>query len=229
MKKGGKKKGVSKKPANKPSRALAQPNIYRFKREIDELVALAGTPDGWGRVDNALGKTFAYALNSLGDYSDFQNLFKYYRIKGARVRMYFSNNVSRGDQGPSPGEASNKQIMVMIDRNVDGVGTPADVNTYLTSQTKKRFLALQTSGKPSLDVYMPLKQATDIYGTAGAPTALIAPKFINTSDTEAAGVPHYGFNINLERVDKSQFTTGIANAQYVRIITTLYIECKKVQ
>lgn len=230
MKKGGKKnQGVRKtKSANRPSRALANPNIYRFKREIDELVALVGTPDGWGLSGTALGKTFAFALNSLGDYSDFQNLFKYYRIKGARVRMYFSNNVSRADQG-NPDNSSNKQIMIMLDRNTDGVGTPADANSYLTSQTKKRFLALNTTGKPAVDIYMPLKQATDIYGTAGAPTALVTPKFLNTADTEAAGVPHYGFNINLQRIDKSGFSAGMNGNQYVRIITTLYIECKKVQ
>lgn len=220
------RKRVMKKPKNS---LIRTPQIYRFKRETDELVALAGTPDSWTlNSDNSLSKVFAFALNSLGDYSDFQNLFKYYRIKGARVRMYFSNNVSRGDQGPSPGEASNKQILVQIDRNMDGTGTPT-LNALLTSQTKKRFIALQATRKPSVDIYMPLKQSTDIFGTAGAPTALVSPKWLNTADTEAAGVPHYGIAMNIGRVDKSAFTTGISNSQYVRVITTLYIECKKVQ
>lgn len=217
-----------KKQFNRPKKALAPPGVYRFKREIDELVALAGAPDTWtAGTNNALGKTFAFALNSLGDYSDFQNLFKYYRIKGARVRMYFSNNVSQGEIAGN--EASNKQIMVMLDRNVDGTGAPQEVNTYLTSQTKKRFIALQATRKPSIDVYMPLKQASDMYGTAGAPTALVTPKWLNTATAEAAGVPHYGFNINLQRIDASPFSSGIANTQYMRVITTLYIECKKVQ
>lgn len=219
-----KKKNYMKKRTKSNLRA---PSVYRFKREIDELVALVGTPDSWTlHSDNSLSKVFAYALNSIGDYSDFQNLFKYYRIKGARVRMYFSNNVSRAEQ--SQNEASNKQIMIQLDRNQDGVGTP-DINTLLTSQTKKRFIALQGTRKPSVDVYMPLKQSTDIYGTSGAPTALVSPKWLNTSDNEAAGVPHYGLAINMGRIDKGTFTTGISNSQYVRIITTLYIECKKVQ
>lgn len=223
------KRKPKRKQINRPRKSLATPGIYRFKREKDELVALTGTPDSWTlNSDNSLAKTFAFALNSLGDYSDFQNLFKYYRIKGARVRMYFSNNVSRGDQGPSPGEASNKQIMIQIDRNTDGVGVPT-INQLLTSQTKRRFVALQGTRKPSVDVYMPLKQATDIYSTAGAPTALVNPKWLNTADAEAAGVPHYGFNINMGRIDQGVFSTGISNSQYVRIITTLYIECKKVQ
>ena len=214
---------------NRPSRALAAPGVYRFKREVDNLVALVDTPEGWTlNSDNSLAKVFAFALNSVGDYSDFQNLFKYYRIKAARVRMYFSNNVTRADQGPAPGEASNKQIMIQLDRNVDGLGVPT-INQLLTSQTKKRFIALQNTRKPSVDCYMRLKQATDIYGTAGAPTALITPKWLNTADSEAAGVPHYGFSINMGRIDRLPFTTGIANSQYVRIITTLYIECKKVQ
>ena len=224
------KKRVNKKTNKNRKGTLSKPpSVYRFKREIDELVALTGTPDSWTlNSDNSLSKVFAYALNSLGDYSDFQNLFKYYRIKGARVRMYFSNNVSRADQGPSPGLASNKQIMIQVDRNMDGTGVPT-INSLLTSQTKKRFIALQGTRKPSVDIYMPLKQSTDIFGTAGAPTALISPKWLNTADTEAAGVPHYGLAINMGRVDKGTFTTGISNSQYVRVITTLYIECKKVQ
>lgn len=224
------KKRVNKKTNKNRKGTLAKPpSVYRFKREIDELVALVGTPDSWTlNSDNSLSKVFAYALNSLGDYSDFQNLFKYYRLKGARVRMYFSNNVSRADQGPSPGEASNKQIMIQIDRNMDGTGVP-NINSLLTSQTKKRFIALQGTRKPSVDIYMPLKQSTDIFGTAGAPTALVSPKWLNTADTEAAGVPHYGLAINMGRIDRGGFSTGIANSQYVRIITTLYIECKKVQ
>ena len=172
---------------NRKGTLAKSPPVYRFKREIDELVALVGTPDSWTlNSDNSLSKVFAYALNSLGDYSDFQNLFKYYRIKGARVRMYFSNNVSRAEQQQN--EASNKQIMIQIDRNMDGTGVPT-INSLLTSQTKKRFIALQGTRKPSVDIYMPLKQSTDIFGTAGAPTALISPKWLNTADTEAAGVP----------------------------------------
>ena len=76
---------------------------------------------------------------------------------------------------------------------------------------------------------MPLKQSTDIFGTAGAPTALVSPKWLNTADTEAAGVPHYGIAMNLQRIDGSTFSSGLTNSQYVRVITTLYIECKKVQ
>ncbi len=217
---------------NRPSKPLKMPNVYRFKRETDELVALAGTPDSWTlNSDNSLAKTFAYSLNTIGDYSDFQNLFKYFRIKGARVRMYFSNSGSASTTQQNPSISPylpNSQIMVQVDRNTDGVGVPT-INELLTSQTKKRFVALQNSRKPSVDIYMPLKQATDIFASSGAPTALVAPKWLNTSDTEASQVPHYGLNINLGRIDKSGFTTGITNNQYVRIITTLYIECKKVQ
>ncbi len=222
-----KKRKMPRKPIIKKKGTVGLPKVYRFKREIDELVALVGTPDSWTlNDDNSLSKVFAYALNSVGDYTDFQNLFKYYRIKGARVRMYFSNNVSRAEQ--SQNEASNKQIMIQIDRNMDGTGVPT-LNSLLTSQTKKRFIALQGTRKPSVDIYMPLKQSTDIFGTAGAPTALVSPKWLNTADTEAAGVPHYGLAINMGRIDKGTFTTGISNSQYVRVITTLYIECKKVQ
>ncbi len=165
---------VRRKKNFKKKTIMKAPSVYRFKREIDEMVALAGTPDGWGAgTDNALGKTFKFALNQVGDFSDFQNLFKYYRIKGARVRMYFSNTVSQAELGDN--HASNKQIMIMLDRNVDGIGNPAEPNTYLTSQTKSRFIALTTGRKPAVDVYMPLKQADKVYASAGDPTSLIRP------------------------------------------------------
>lgn len=221
-----KKKRIIRK--NRPKKPLTAPGIYRFKREMDELVLLEGTPDSWTlNSDNSLAKTFAFALSSLGDHSDFQNLFKYYRIKGARVRMYFSNTSSRADQG-TPAEPDNKQIMVQIDRNMDGVGVPT-LNDLLTSQTKRRFVALQGTRKPSVDVYMPLKQAMDVYSTAGTPTTLSTPKWLSTAATGGVGVPHYGHSINLGRIDRRPFTTGMGAGQYVRIITTLYIECKKVQ
>lgn len=217
----------SRQSKKKSESTLAILPTYHFKREVDELVALTGTPDSWTlNSDNSLSKKFAFALNSMGDYSDFQNLFKYYRIKGARVRMYFSNNVSRAEQ--SQNESSNKQIMIMIDRNTDGTGGHTN-NEMLTSQTKKRFIALTGSRKPALDIYMPLKQSSDIFATSGAPTALVQPKWLNTSDSEAAQVPHYGFAINMQRIDQSGFSSGISNSQYCRIITTLYIETKKVQ
>ena len=48
-------------------------------------------------------------------------------------------------------------------------------------------------------------------------------------DTQETGVPHYGMNMLIERVDGQPLTTGFSNNQYVRFIYTYYIECKKVQ
>ena len=78
--------------------------------------------------------------------------------------------------------------MIQVDRNMDGTGR-SYYKQFINITTKKRFIALQGTRKPSVDIYMPLKQSTDIFGTAGAPTALISPKWLNTADTEAAGVP----------------------------------------
>lgn len=233
MKKGAKKKTAKKKQTyGTPNpRPLGEPNTYQFKRTISEVETLISDNSFWTSSGNNLGKAFSFALDSMTQKDDFKNLFKYYRLKGARVRMYFSNtgSVASSEQGTSV--FPNTQLLVSIDRNVNGeTGGVADENTYLQSQTVKRRLALGGDRKP-IDIYMPLKQATEIYeagsGTTTLPrNALTYPKWIATENDL---VPHFGYNIMCQRVDGQGFTSGFSNPQTVRILTTIYLECKKVE
>jgi len=52
------------------------------------------------------------------------------------------------------------------------------------------------------------------------------PKFIST---EQPDTPHWGYNMMLQRVDGSGFSDGHSNYQAVKILTTIYLECKKVE
>lgn len=234
----GNKKGHSKKRSNyrksalgrPPTRPLSAPKPYFFKRTISEKLVLtnADPPDGWTSNVYNLGKAFGWTLSAVSDYDDFKNLFKYYRLKGARVKMYCSNTGSGFGDGRTTTESANGQIIASIDFNSDGdASNVATESHYLNSQTVKRRLMLRNDGKPSLDIYMPLKQLSEVRNiAAGTATAMVAPKWINTDN---AFLPHYGYNIMLQRVDGQGFSAGVGNNQVIKMYTTLYFECKKVE
>lgn len=209
-----------------PKRPLSAPRPYLFKRTISEVQIVNASNTFWTSSVNNLGKSFAWSLSSVTGETDFQNLFKYYRLKGARVRMYFSNTASEPMPLPS-GAFPNAQILVSIDRNMNGeTANVADEAQYLSSQTVKRRIALGGDRRP-IDIYMPLKQGGLVYDTLTTTNnTLQNPKWLDTGNDTT---PHWGYNIMLQRVDGQAFSTGFVNSQSVRILTTLYFECKKVE
>lgn len=216
-----------------PSRALGAPRPYFFKRTFSNVQTITPGNSYWTSSGNNLGKAWSFNLQSIGSESEFQGLFKYYKLSGARLRMYFSNTGSPVvTDGHTGNYFPNAQIMVTIDRNMDGDASGvADENLYLQSQTAKRRLALRNDGKP-LDIYMPLKQlanvtAVDSSGAISAKTVLTRPKWTSTQDSPT--VAHTGYNMLLQRVDGLPFTDAFTNSQTVRIMTTLYFQCKKVE
>jgi len=73
---------------------------------------------------------------------------------------------------------------------------------------------------------MPLKQENLVSSSTATANTMMTPKFINTG---ATNVVHYGMGVRIERVDGAAFTSGFANTQKVRMVTTLYIECRQVK
>lgn len=205
---------------------VLQPKVHRFKRDIEETLILSGTvaPEGW-TMDGSfrIYKNLAWALASVGDNTDFSNLFRQYRIKGARMKFYFSNTASDHTASTS---YSNSQLMVRMAPNQRGDGETLDNAYWQSIQAKKYKLALN-GGKP-LDVYMPLKQKNEIFGSASVQTqySMMRPKYVSTV---ASNVSHYGLNIAIERVDGQAFTTGSNNTQSCKVITTLYFEMRGVE
>lgn len=210
-----------------PRKPLGAPRPYLFKRHISEVQTLTSSNPYWISNVNNLGKAFAFSLASMTGDTDFQNLFKYYRLKGARVRLYFSNTGSNATSEAGTSHFPNSQLLVTIDRNMNGeTGGVADESNYLSSQTAKRRIALGGDRQP-IDIYMPLKQANEVYESSlVSRNTLCSPKWVAT---ENDSVPHFGFNLMFQRVDGQGFTSGFNNAQSVRILTTIYLECKKVE
>jgi hypothetical protein len=206
---------------------VLRPKVHKFKRDIEETLILAGNvaPEGWTLDGNfRCYKNLAWALASVGESTDFQNLFRQYRIKGARMRFYFSNTES--SQTGATNQYSNSQLMVRMAPNQRGDGETLDNAYWQSIQAKKYKLALN-GGKP-LDVYMPLKQKNELFGSASVTTqySMMRPKYVSTV---ASNVSHYGLNIAIERVDGQSFTTGSNNTQSCKIITTLYFEMRGVE
>jgi len=228
MPKNNKKNKMKKKASigRPPRRALSAPRPYFFKRMLTHTATLSSEDTFWQSQGSNLGRAFAFSLSELQGDTDFSNLFKYYRLKGARVRMYFSNT---GSVPVVSGTVKypNCQILVTIDRNMNGeTSDVANESHYLQSQTAKRIIALGGDRKP-IDIYMPLKQGNLVYQTSSLTNnTLTNPKWLSTQN---ADTPHWGYNVMVQRVDGEDFTSGLSNRQSVKILTTLYFQCKKVE
>lgn len=224
------KKNVTKKKRLVRVQRGLRPAVHIFRRSITQTIALSTTavPEGWYASGNNLYKNWGFSLSSLNSFAEFTDLFKYYKLAGARIQMYFSNTNSSAATGPGGSYNPNAQILMHIDTNQDGEdsSTSGLEATYLNSQTAKKRLCLNTLGKP-IDIYMPLRQQSMIYGgAANTDYATVRPKWISTTEPTT---PHFGFKMMLQRVDGQGFASIAANNQYVKIITTLYFKCKKVE
>lgn len=205
-----------------------RPAIYPFKRSQAVVIGLntSSPPTGWNVNGNNLYRNWGLTLGELPDHTDFVNLFKYYRLKGVRIQLYFSNTSSPTEDGNN--NSPNQQIMMWIDTNKDGSNFAAAgvENTYLSSQTAKKKLCIRANGRP-IDIYMPLMQQAQMYGGPSATDYTTQkPKWVSTSE---ATTPHYGLKMMLQRLDGQPFTSGINNSQYCKIIQTVYFQCKKVE
>ncbi len=204
-----------------------RPRTYRFKRDIEETLLLSGTspPDGWtgNSSFNRIYRNFAWSLSQVGDSTDFTNLFRQYRILGARVKLMFSTTQSTTNP---LNNFTNSQLLIRMAPNQRGT-TPMVLNdAYWQSIQAKKYRLAFNGGRP-IDIYMPLKQLTEIAtGNSGTTNTMTRPKFVTTQDLSAA---FYGINMSIERVDGQALSGTNANYQYCKSITTLYFECRGVE
>lgn len=210
------------KPAAKVPRSMV-PKTFKFKRDLEETLQLnpAAAPEGWNLDGNfRIYRNLAWALSSVGDSTDFTNLFRQYRIKGARVRLYFSQTASASDDA----HFDNAQLLVRMAPNQRGEDQVLN-NAYWQQINAKKYRTAINGGKP-LDIYMPLYVRNEIESSTGTAYSIKKPRFISTT---LPNVAHHGLNMSIERVDGQQFTQGSTNYQYAKVITTLYFETRGVE
>lgn len=198
------------------------PAVHKFKRDIEEVLSLSGdvAPEGWTLDGTSrLYRQLGWSLGSLPNNGDFTDLFAQYRLKGARMRLYFSQDSTGVNQG-----YSNSQLMVRMAPN--NSGQVSTLNQAFWQQAQAKEYKLAYNGGEPLDFYMPLKIANEVTSSTGTANSMMSPNWINVV---ASNVQHYGMNLSIERVDGQAFTTGVNNYQRVRVITTLYLETRRVQ
>ena len=200
------------------------PRIWNFKRtwaSTDEL-RLDSPPAGWtslsGTGDNALVLNYVIGLTTIPNYQNFQNLFDSWRIKGVRIKGFFSNTSSI---------INNKQSILYYIQNQLGAIPVTDLSEDFFNErprSKKRVL-LNNTGRPSFDIFMPATQLANTYQTTlNTDYALQKPRFISTTEPNT---PHYTMSLRLQRIDNKAWTDE-SETQYpsLKLFTTVYFQMR---
>lgn len=216
------KKVIKKRNINMLRRQLRptanRPAVHLFRRAFTKTLALSNVtaPAGWTAEGNAIYSNFSYKLNDLLSATDFTNLFQQYKINGVKQELIFSNTSSMD---------TNSQLLVYWDANKDGQSRTRSEQTFLDSQTSKHVI-LKPPSKQKITLYTKLKQLSNTFKLTDDDYAVVNPRWISTAEPNT---PHYGCSMRIQRVDDKPFGTDLTNFQYLKIITTMYIACKKVQ
>lgn len=229
------RKPIRRKPRRKPalSRYPAQivkkprmaPRVLSFKRTFSQNLTLNAVvpPGGWTSLsptgDQAIAINYVFSLNQIPDYQNFTNLFDSYKIVGTRVQGYLSfTNTTPTSQA---------QTMLFYCRDHLGQTAASDLSEEWFNQrprSRKRLL-VNSVGRPSFDIYMPLTQLANTYqSVTNNDYTMKRPRFISTNEVNT---PHYGFNLRLSRVDGNNWTSNTEN-QYptLKLFTTVYFQMR---
>jgi len=194
-----------------------KPSVHLFKRTMTETLALSNVvaPVGWTAEGNAIYRNFEFKLNDLHDATDFTALFAQYKLCGVRQELIFSNNTTDDD---------NSQMLIYWDTNRSGQNETGTESRFLDSQTSKHRVLKPPGGQVKL--YTKLSQLSNTFKLTDDDYAVVKPRYISTAEPNT---PHYGNSMRIQRVDDLPFGSNLDRFQTLKILTTVYIACKKVQ
>lgn len=197
---------------------IKKPSVHIFKRQFVQNIELtnASVPSGWTADGNAVYINWQYKLNDLPDPTSFTNLFAQYKLNAVKQELIFANTTTDDD---------NSQIMLWWDVKRDGQNTPLTESFFLKSQTAKHTVVKPPLGN-TIRMFTKLRQLSNTYKLTDDDYAIVKPKYLSTAEPNT---PHYGTAMRLERVDGRPFGTQLDNFQKAKIITTVYLSCKKVK
>lgn len=202
--------------------SVLRPAVHKFKRVVQEisLLTTGEVPTNWIADTNALYRQFVFTLNDLPAPTEFTNLFTAYRIKGVRIQGFFSNTQSITE---------NQNVMMTYSNNWNGQTIVLSSDYFNQRQAVKRRLLLNTRGGASIDIYMPMRQLSNVWSGSALSNdyGTMKPKWISTAEPST---PHYGINMRLERVDGQTYGSGALVSTYptLRVVHTYYLECRGV-
>lgn len=203
----------------RPGRGLT-PRVVHFQRSRTEMLILnnASAPTGWTAVDNGISVPLVFSLSQIPDSTDFINLFNSYKLVGVRMQGWYSNSVA---------DSENQQSMVYWVGNSMGnvLATALDEQYFLDRPTHKKRVLVNSVGKPSFDLYMPLSQLSMIYqSSVNTDYGLSRPRYISTAETNTG---HYGVSMHIRRLDGNNWTAGTTNPYpQMKVNYTYYFKCR---
>ena len=207
-----------------PRKPRMAPRVLNFKRCFSQDLALntQAPPGGWTALtvaDQALAINYVFSMNQIPDYQNFTNLFDSYRIVGTRIQGYLSFNTI------TPAQQSQTMLFYCRDHMGQTLATDLSEDWFNQRPRSRKRVLTNTTGKPSIDIYMPLTQLANTYqSVTNNDYTMKRPRFISTNEVNT---PHYGFNLRIARVDGNNWTTGTQN-QYptLKLFTTVYFQCR---
>lgn len=208
-----------------PRKPRMAPRVLQFKRKFVQDLVLNTTapPTGWTSLastgDEALVLNYVISMAQLPNYTAFTNLFDSYRIKGVRIQGYYSFTTAQPE--------NQAQAMLYYCRDHLGQSTAAQLSEdwFLERPRSRKRLLVNSVGRPSFDMYMPLTQLANTYqSVTNNDYTMKRPRFISTNEVNT---PHYGCNLRIQRIDGNVFTSATSN-QYptLKLFTTVYFECR---
>lgn len=201
-------------------RPLSRPRIIGFKRSRTEIITLNNTsaPSGWSLVDNGLAIPLVFSLSQIPDSTDFINLFNSYKLVGIRMQGWYSNTVAA--------DSNQQSIMYYCGNSMGNVlGSELSEQYFLDRPSHRKRVLVNSTGKPSVDLYMRLSQLAMVYQSiTNTDYGLIKPRFISTGETQTG---HYGLNLLIKRLDNENWTTGTSHPYpQLKINYTYYFKCR---
>ena len=203
------------------------PRVLQFKRRMVDTLVLntASPPTGWTSLssagDEAITLNYVISMAQIPNYTNFTNLFDSYRIRGIRLQGYYSFNVA------APNNQSQAMLYYCRDHLGQNSASQLSEEWFNERPRSRKRLLVNSSGRPSFDIYMPLTQLANTYGSVtNNDYTMKRPKFLSTNEVDT---PHYGMNLRLQRIDGNAWTAGSSN-QYptLKLFSTIYFECRAI-
>lgn len=201
------------------------PGTYKFKRsivyeiDIKNNIGMPGSDlcqDGKGIVWD-----WTVSLDSLPNYTEFENLFEQYKLTGAAMKFYpaWNETTSSG--------AANVLMRTKLQRDGRGLDATNTENQWLEmAATKAR--TMPTSAARPLRMYFPLNQLNKLYSGVASGTedySITRPKFIATSEHST---PHYGMQFRFDTMGGP--ISGLpGNSGKFKLEVCVYFQCRSVK
>lgn len=208
-----------------PRKPRMASRVLQFKRKWSSNLVLNtySAPPGWTSLepsgDQALTLAYVLSMSEIPNYQNFTNLFDSYRIKGVRLQGYFSFSTT------DPTNQAQVLFQYCRDHLGQNAATALTEDWFNERPRSRKRLLVNSVGKPSFDIFMPLSQLTNVYqSSVNTDYTMSKPRFISTNEVNT---PHYGFNLRLSRIDGQPWTHATSN-QYptLKIFTTVYFEMR---